>query len=259
MEIHALRAFNDNYIWCLTADHEVCVVDPGDATPVLDYLRSSGLRLTAILITHHHFDHVGGVAELKRQTGCTVYGPNHPAIEGIDHHVGDGDRVAIMGLELDVLGVPGHTLDHIAYLWPGADGAASSAPWLFCGDTLFAAGCGRLFEGDAATMRRSLSRLRELPATTEIYCAHEYTQSNLRFAAAVEPDNLAIQQRIATVDALRAEDRITLPSTLGEERATNPFLRWDDEAVIAAARRQQPGAHNSDEVFAAIRGWKDQF
>jgi len=260
MQVDAIPAFNDNYIWCVQADDQALIVDPGDAQPVRAALAERGLSLAAILVTHHHYDHTGGIVELKQQTRCRVYGPDNPDIEGVDQVVTGGEVIPLLGLDFQVLNVPGHTLDHIAWFQDGRRGHGSGAPWLFCGDTLFAAGCGRLFEGDAATMQHSLETLRQLPADTEIYCAHEYTLANLKFAAAVEPDNSAVRQRLAAVRARREAGEITLPSTLGVELETNPFLRWDQPAVQAAARTRQPGASTEEAgVFAAIRQWKDVF
>lgn len=256
MDIHALPAFSDNYIWCFGTGGRACVVDPGDAAPVLRHLQQHGLQLETILVTHHHFDHVGGVAELKQATGCVVYGPDNPAIDAIDHRLHAGDSIRVLGRTFTVLAVPGHTLDHIAYFYQGDQ---HTAPWLFCGDTLFAGGCGRLFEGDAPTMRHSLEQLRNLPENTEVYCAHEYTLANLRFAGAVEPLNSHIRQRTRDVEALRAKGAISLPSTLAEERRTNPFLRWDQADVVSAALGRDDRAVNDDAVFAAIRRWKDDF
>lgn len=255
MKIEAIPAFSDNYIWCFSRDHRAVVVDPGDSAPVLRYMQANGLELAAILVTHHHPDHTGGVATLKRQYDCTVFGPVNPAIDSIDTRLRDGDTVTCLDLHFRVLTVPGHTLDHIAYVTdtPG------EIPWLFCGDTLFAGGCGRLFEGDPVTMQQSLARLRELPPNTEVYCAHEYTRANLQFAIAVEPDNQVLQQRLREVEDLRRRDRITLPSTLALERQTNPFMRWDSPAVIQAARGRGSSDNAPASVFASIRAWKDSF
>ncbi|WP_120995569.1 hydroxyacylglutathione hydrolase [Stutzerimonas urumqiensis] len=257
LDIQALPAFSDNYIWLLqdTRSRHCAVVDPGDAGPVIDWLeRHAGWQLTDILITHHHADHTGGVPALKEAYGATVHGPHNERIVGVDRRVQGGDRLEILGAAFEVIAVPGHTLDHIAYASVGAGG------WLFCGDTLFAGGCGRLFEGTAEQMHASLERLAALPAQTQVFCAHEYTLSNLRFAVAVEPDNPAVVQRLHSVEEKRAAGMITLPSTLESERATNPFLRCDQPAVIVAARRHLDGDTESQvAVFAALRRWKDRF
>lgn len=253
LEVLGLPAFADNYIWALRRGAHVAVVDPGEHRPVLDYLSETGARLCAILATHHHGDHVGGVDALLAVHPVPVYGPGNEGIDTVDHPLADGDRLAIaeLDLEFEVLAVPGHTRGHLAYYRRGM---------LFCGDTLFGAGCGRLFEGTPETMFASLSRLAALPDDTQVYCAHEYTLSNLRFAAAVEPGNAAVKRRTETTTKLRDEGRPSVPSTMATELATNPFLRWDAAAVIAAARQRlgrEP--RGPQEVFAAIRDWKNHF
>jgi hydroxyacylglutathione hydrolase len=251
--IIAIPAFNDNYIWLLRHGGRAVVVDPGVAAPVVEYLAAHRLTLAAILLTHHHADHTGGVADLLGRTPVPVYGPAAEAIAGVDHPVQDGDRVTLPELDIDftVLDVGGHTRGHIAYY---------GASVLFCGDTLFAGGCGRLFEGTAAQMWRSLSRLAALPAATKVYCAHEYTQANLRFALAVEPDNAALRERALEVAELRSDRLPTVPSSIAMELATNPFLRPRSATVMAAARRFRGAAVDGDEaVFAALREWKNVF
>jgi hydroxyacylglutathione hydrolase len=253
MEIIAIPAFKDNYIWLLRHDGRAAVVDPGDATPVLEALRSYGDTLAAILVTHHHDDHVGGVSELLSHHSVPVFGPAAEKIRGVDHPLRHGDQVLLPDLDIDftVLDVGGHTRGHIAYY--GANN-------LFCGDTLFAGGCGRIFEGSAEQMWGSLARLAALPPLTRVYCAHEYTQSNLKFALAVEPDNTALIERIEDVARLRDAGKATVPSTIGVEIETNPFLRWRSPAVVAAARRYRGNPVQGDaEVFAAIRDWKNVF
>jgi hydroxyacylglutathione hydrolase len=254
LEIIGLPAFADNYIWVLRGPSgAVAVVDPGDEKPVLDYLSATGARLCAVLVTHHHGDHCGGVDELIAVHPAPVYGPATEAIAGVDHTLADGDRVALpdLGLEFEVLAVPGHTRGHVAYYRRGM---------LFCGDTLFGAGCGRLFEGTPATMQASLARIKSLPPETQIYCAHEYTQANLRFAAAVEPGNADVAQRTQQAEQLRAHGQATVPAALELELRTNPFLRWDAPAVIAAAQaRLARPPRDAVEVFAAIREWRNAF
>ncbi len=257
-EILALHAFDDNYIWLLRADGQVAVVDPGDAAPVLLHLDASGDRLCAILATHHHGDHVGGVAELLARFPVPVFGPASENIPGVTHPLSGGEHIEVpgIGVGLDVIAVPGHTRGHIAYYGPtiGADGA------LFCGDTLFGAGCGRLFEGTPAQMQASLSRIAGLPAPTLVYCAHEYTQGNLRFAAAVEPGSIAVQRRCKEVARERAAGRATVPTRIGIELETNPFLRWDAPAVrAAAAGRLGHAPADAVETFTVIREWKNRF
>jgi hydroxyacylglutathione hydrolase len=252
MTIEPIPAFTDNYIWLIqTSSGSTYVIDPGDAGPVLSLLEERNLSLDGILITHWHPDHTGGIQTLKTETGCAVWGPDNPSIEGIDYPVSDGEIVALDNLRFAVMAVPGHTLDHIAYFGEGV---------LFCGDTLFVAGCGRVFEGTFPMMRASLERIRALPPETRIYCTHEYTASNLKFALAVDPDNHALKQQEATCRQYRQENRPTVPSTLSQERASNPFLRWDDPAIITSLLKHEKLLGTSpDEVFEALRGWKDNF
>ncbi|MBN7827551.1 hydroxyacylglutathione hydrolase [Bowmanella dokdonensis] len=255
IEIVPIKAFSDNYIWCLRRDRHACLVDPGQAEPALDYLQQESLTLTDILITHHHHDHTGG---LKRLTGvfpdARVVGPHNPAVEPVHLRVAQGDAVGLTGLtaKFEVLEVPGHTLDHIAFY--------SLELGLFCGDTLFSAGCGRLFEGTPAQMLNSLNKLKALPDDTPVYCAHEYTRANLQFASQVEPANADLQQYSHWVASQREHDRPTLPSSLELEKAVNPFLRTHVDTVIRQAETHQGQALAGEEqVFAAIRGWKDRF
>jgi hydroxyacylglutathione hydrolase len=258
--IEPIAAFKDNYFWWIRKGALAAVVDPGDAAPVLERTQSDGVSLAAIVLTHHHADHVGGVAELAARTGATVYGPAGEAISGIDRRLADGDRLVLPELDLDlaVLAVPGHTAGHIAY----AGRAAGHPAVLFCGDTLFATGCGRLFEGTPAQMQHSLARLAALPPDSLVFCAHEYTLSNIRFARAVEPDNAALQAWQHRAEDLRRHGRPTLPTTIGLEHAVNPFLRIEEESVRRSAARHA-GLALSDldpvRVFAILRAWKDGF
>lgn len=257
MDIQSLRAFEDNYIWLLRDGHRVVVVDPGDEAPVLQYLADENASLAAILLTHHHGDHTGGVAGLLARHPVPVYGPAGEPIAGVTVPLREGDTVALPGfqVQLRVIDVPGHTRGHIAYY-----GVTQGPGVLFCGDTLFGCGCGRLFEGTAAQMWASLGKLTALPGDTRVYCAHEYTQSNLRFALALEPGNAALQARAAQVAKLRAGDQPTVPFTLAEELETNPFLRGA-QAKIAAAAERHCGTRLSgaEEVFAVLREWKNSY
>jgi hydroxyacylglutathione hydrolase len=253
LRIEPVPAFNDNYLWLATRDGLAFVVDPGDAEAIEETLAARKLQLATIVVTHHHGDHTGGVERLKRAHGATVYGPAGEPIPARDVALAEGDRVELLGVTFEVLDVPGHTRGHIAYHAP-------SIEVLFCGDTLFAGGCGRLFEGTPAQMHASLSRLARLPGATRVYCAHEYTVANLGFARAVEPDNAALARRLAEAEAMRVRGEPTVPSTIALERATNPFLRCDEPAVRAAAERQRTGAGaTAVDTFAAIRAWKDMY
>jgi len=260
IEIVPLSAFKDNYIWTLRAGNSAAVVDPGEAGPVKEYLARERLALVAILATHHHPDHVGGIAELVAMTRVPVFGPKGEPIPALTHPVGQGDKVEIPELKaastaqapsFDVLDIPGHTRAHVAYY-----GLES----LFCGDTLFACGCGRVFEGTAEQMLSSLSKLAALPDETRVYCGHEYTLANIKFARAVDPGNRELAAREERATRLRAAGRPTLPSSLGEERATNPFLRCAEPVVVESANKYL-GARVADpvRVFAAIREWKNRF
>ena len=255
MNLIPLPAFQDNYLWLLHDGQLALVVDPGDAKPVAQYLRDHGLQLAAVLVTHHHPDHIGGVSELHAATGAPVWGPAREKIPQPFTPLAEGDRVETLGLAFRVLDVPGHTAGHIAYYCDGVDGA----PLLFCGDTLFSGGCGRLFEGTPAQMLASLGKLAALPENTRVCCTHEYTLSNLRFAAGVEPGNEELLQYLRRCEELRAQGRPTLPSSIGQERRINPFLRTREPAVAQAARAHG-GADPDDEVavFAAVRQWKNE-
>jgi hydroxyacylglutathione hydrolase len=254
-----LPAFSDNYIWAIVRGNDAVVVDPGQAGPVLDFLSQHGLQLRAILLTHHHSDHVGGVLELLEHAQATVYGPASEHLPYCDERLIEGDRVSLpqLSLELKVLDVPGHTAGHIAYFGSlqGMD-----SPLLFCGDTLFAGGCGRIFEGTPAQMHASLAKFIALPADTQVCCAHEYTLSNLRWALAVEPANAALRQWYQRAQQCREQGRPTVPTTMALELETNPFLRTNVGAVVEAAARQAGHALDTPvAAFAALREWKNDF
>jgi len=261
LNISPIAAFSDNYFWAIARDGsaKIAVVDPGDAKPVIDYLEKKQKQLALILITHWHPDHIGGVNELAALYGVPVVGPGSAHIPQVTNLVKEGDEVTLFkglfGETLKVIAVPGHTLDHIAYFVDSA-----TAPRLFCGDTLFSSGCGRLFEGDGPMMWNSLNKIKQLPENTEIYCAHEYTLSNLKFALAVEPDNTAVIRRIEQANTLRAANQPTVPTTLKQELHFNPFLRCDQKSITNSISARE-NVQNCDEqtIFTALRRWKDQF
>ena len=253
LEIHQIPTREDNYVYLIreNSSGKAAVVDPSDAEPVLDALDQFGWDLTHVLATHHHNDHVGGVPEIKEKTGCTVVGPraDRDRIPGIDIEVGDGDTFMLYEAEAKVWDVPGHTRGHIAY-WFGESNA------LFCGDTLFALGCGRLFEGTAEQMWTSLSKFKEVPDETWVYCAHEYTSSNAKFALAVDPGNATLQAYAREIDRRRERGVSTVPSLMGLERRTNPFLRADVPEFVSAVGMD---GKSPVEVFAEVRQRKDNF
>ena len=256
MNIQSIKAFNDNYIWLINTNEGNLVIDPGESQPVMDYMQQHQLRLTDILITHHHYDHVGGIVDLRKNIDGKVFGPNNPQIEGLDAQVTEGMTVQACGLEFQVLEIPGHTLDHIAYFL--ADG---SQPRLFCGDTLFSVGCGRVFEGTPQQMFASLEKLNALPANTLVYCAHEYTLANLKFAQAVEPNNSYITEHIEVCQRQRDADLPTLPSTMELERKINPFLRCSAIGLRQSleSKIQDAKTVSDVEIFKYLRAWKDSF
>jgi hydroxyacylglutathione hydrolase len=252
-----IPAFTDNYIWLVREGACAAVVDPGDAAPVIAYLDQEGLALCAIVNTHHHGDHVGGNVALLARFAVPVFGPAHETIPGRTHALVEGDEITVPGVDvaLRVLDVPGHTAGHIAYV-----GTAPHSAVAFVGDTLFAGGCGRLFEGTPAQMSASLGKLAALPGDTRAYCAHEYTLANLRFALAVEPGNAALRERLAREQAKRDRGVPTVPSSIADERATNPFLRADIPAVAAAAEAHAGRKlRDAVETFAVLREWKNTF
>ena len=258
MTLVPLPAFADNYIWMLHDGHHAIVVDPGDAQPVFDALAHHKLQLAAILVTHHHPDHTGGVAALHAATGAKVWGPARERIPEPFTPLVQGDIAQALSLRFEVIDVPGHTAGHIAYFLPAS---AAQAPVLFCGDTLFSGGCGRLFEGTPAQMLASLDALAALPGDTRVCCAHEYTLANLKFARAVEPGNDELTHYNAHCESLRAQGQPTLPSQLAIERRINPFLRSREATVFRAVRAHAELSADAAEaeVFAALRQWKNDF
>ncbi len=253
LRIHSVPAFKDNYIWMLEDGENAVAVDPGDAAPVEGFLARTGLKLAAVLATHHHADHVGGLPALAQRWKCPTFGPAREVAAHLDKRLAEGERITVpgVGIELGTLDIPGHTAGHIALFGDGM---------VFCGDTLFTCGCGRLFEGTPSQMVVSLAKLARLPAETRVYCGHEYTMANIRFAEAVEPGNRELARRKQRDAAKRARDEPTVPSTIAEELDTNPFLRCAEPGVIAAAEHHAGRKLATPvEVFAEIREWKNAF
>jgi len=255
MNLTAVPAFSDNYIWMIDDGRHALVVDPGEAPPVEAALDARGLALKAILLTHHHADHVGGVDRLRDRLDGPVFAPGHERVPQPSLPQEEGDSVEALGLRFEVIDVPGHTSGHIAYF--NREGAGE--PIVFCGDTLFSAGCGKLFEGTPAQMHASLSKLAALPEGTRVCCGHEYTVANLAFAAAVEPDNRDVAKHAEHCRAIRARGEPTVPSSIGRERRINPFLRTAEPAVVRAALAHGASGQGGTEVLAAIRNWKNEF
>ncbi|AEP29592.1 hydroxyacylglutathione hydrolase [Brumicola nitratireducens] len=252
--IFAIPAFSDNYIWCVHDGKHALVVDPGDAAPVIRTLKEQKLSLTYILITHHHYDHTGGVeALIAAYPDAVVYGPKNPKITGIDHRLAEGESLFLQDpeIELKILETPGHTMDHIVFY---------NDDLLFCGDTLFSAGCGRMFEGTPDVFYRSLQKLSQLPDKTKVYCTHEYTLANLAFASHVDPENSSLQEYQTWATAQRNNDQITLPSSIAKQKKINPFLRCDSKTIKQNIESIMNLSTNTEvEVFAALRRCKDDF
>ena len=254
IKVEPIPAFSDNYIWLVTTNEGSIVIDPGDANPVIEYLsKNKDLTLNSILLTHHHYDHSGGIEDLRKRYDLKVFGPNNQ-IKSVDHRVVEGDEILVNGLIFKIIEVPGHTLDHIAFYNDDDDD-----PILFCGDTLFAAGCGRVFEGTFDQMYESLLKLKKLPENTIVYSGHEYTTANLMFASHVEPLNKNIQNSLSKVQELRSKNIPTLPTSIKEEKLINPFLRCDDESLQIIMRKKFNTDLSELNIFSALREWKDNF
>ena len=254
INIESIKAFDDNYIWLMTTNEGSIVVDPGENINLLKVIEKKNIKLDAILITHHHYDHTGGIEELLiKYPNLKVYGPNNN-VDLIKSRLGDGELLNVIGIDFEVIEIPGHTLDHIAYY-----ANINNSPVLFCGDTLFAGGCGRVFEGTLDQMYDSLMKLKKLPKNTRIYCGHEYTINNLKFAKAVEPDNIDLIIRYDEALDLRKNNIPTLPSTISIELKTNPFLRADENNVQKIISHKFKTGFSEKEIFSALRQWKDNF
>lgn len=251
LQVHMLPILGDNYSYILVSDNEVAVVDPGEAQPIWEYLQQHNLQLTSILCTHHHGDHIAGNLDLKNKSGCKIYGARHDKdkIPGIDHSVDEGDFVTVGSAKAQVIATPGHTLGHISYYF-----AADKK--LFCGDTVFVAGCGRLFEGSPQQMLESFNKVAALPDDVEIYCGHEYTASNVRFALSIDTKNEILAQFEKDVATKRRNGKATIPSTVGHEKQVNPFMRCSDKLIREHLKMENATAA---EVFGKIRTLKDNF
>jgi len=253
VKIESIEAFTDNYIWLVTTNEGSIVIDPGESSNIINLMHKNQLDLKAILVTHHHFDHTGGIEEIISHCPVDVFGPFNN-IQTIRKKLKGGDRLNVIGIEFEIIEIPGHTLDHIAFYSEN-----NGRPILFCGDTLFAAGCGRVFEGTYEQMFESLIKLKNLPTNTNIYCGHEYTLSNLKFAKEVEPFNKDILSRYNKVLKLREKGTPSVPSTLSTELKTNPFLRCDNKEVQENISSKFKITKKNKEIFKALRSWKDNF
>ena len=253
INIEPIKAFSDNYIWLLTTNEGSIVIDPGESSNTIKYLENNKLNLQSILITHHHFDHTGGIEDLLNYKSVDVFGPKND-IQSINKIVKDGQTINLIGIDFQIIEIPGHTLDHIAFYSEN-----NGDPILFCGDTLFAGGCGRVFEGTYTQMYHSLLKLKNLPETTKIYCGHEYTAANLKFAKEVEPANKDISNRYNNIMGLIQKNQPTLPTSMSEELKTNPFLRCDSEKIKNNTANELNLASSEEDIFKILREWKDNF
>lgn len=264
LNIQAIKAFSDNYIWAITHSNKLTLVDPGDANVCINFIEQHQLTLNAILITHHHPDHTGGIEKLvaycqQKQWQLTVYGPKNENIPHCDVKLSENDIINIIDIKLKVIDLPGHTAGHIAY-FAQANVEPFYDPMLFCGDTLFSGGCGRLFEGSAEQMLHSLNKLANLPESTKVYCAHEYTQTNLKFALTVEPDNEILKNYNLKVNDLRNKEQSTIPTTIKLEKQINPFLRSHKTTLQTSAKQFDSNTQTTSlDTFTTIRRWKDNF
>ena len=255
LNVHPIPAFTDNYIWAIVYGNSCVVIDPGDSDPVFSFLKNNDLELDSILITHHHFDHTGGLVSLAKHYNCPVYGPKGGHINGITHDLAENDEINVFDLNFKIFETPGHTLDHIAYFHSG-----SKDSLLFCGDTLFSGGCGRLFEGTPDNMYDSLNKFKMLPDETLVFCAHEYTESNLKFALAINPNNLDLVDYSKKVIELRSKSKITLPSNIGLEKKINPFFLLDNPEILQKSEKFiNKKISNPIESLSVVRTMKDSF
>ena len=253
INIEPIKAFNDNYIWLVTTNEGSIVIDPGEATKTINYLKENSLDLRGILITHHHFDHTGGIKDMLKFKSVDVYGPVNN-IPSISKQIKEGDFINVIGIDFKIIEIPGHTLDHVAFFSEN-----NGKPILFCGDTIFSSGCGRVFEGTFEQMHESVLKLKSLPVNTKIYAGHEYTQSNLQFAMEVEPLNQKLISRYNDVQNLLNKGIPTLPTTLELELEVNPFLRCQTSEVQKSVVNKFNTSNHEDEIFKALRQWKDNY
>ena len=253
LSIKPIKAFSDNYIWLISTNEGSIVVDPGEADQILKLMSSNEIDLKAIFITHHHYDHTNGIDEILLKKKVRVYGPKNN-IESIDTKLIEGDKLNVIGIDFEIIEIPGHTLDHIAFVHKSSD-----SPFIFCGDTLFSGGCGRVFEGTFQQMHHSINKISKLPKNTQIYCGHEYTASNLKFACAVEPENEYISNTYDEVIQMNNDGIPSIPSSLEKEFKINPFLKCTNEKIKDKISDEFGNINSELEIFTALRKWKDNF